>query len=233
MVVHTLKTSPELFVAKETSFSDGFSTRAPEISLIADDHQPQSIRKVDEELRIIWAEVYVPGFPDTQGEFMSADSIREMAYTFLKSNLCHSIDVEHDQDTSRGCSVVESFIARKGDPDFIEDAWVAAVHIPDDHLWKMVKAGEINGFSFMGQGTPVDTILELDIPEILEGRTDFADGHDHEYAVKFAPDGSFLGGVTGPGPDGHEHGIVTATITQRADGHVHRYSLLDSVMEAE
>lgn len=193
-------------------------------------HQPQSIRKVDEELRIVWAEVYVPNFPDTQGDFMTAEEVRKMAHRFMESGQTGQVDVEHDQNCDRGCVVVESFVAREGDPDFIADAWVAAVHIDNDELWEMVKAGEINGFSFMGSGFGTEGTLELDIPDDVTGRTEVEDGHDHVFHVSFSAEGNFLGGSTTPGPNGHIHEIEFSTVTERADGHVHRYSVLDGIV---
>ena len=41
-----------------------------------------AIRKVDHELQIVYGEVYAPEFPDSQGDYMSRETIREMAFEF-------------------------------------------------------------------------------------------------------------------------------------------------------
>lgn len=188
-----------------------------------------TIKKVDEELRVVWGEVYIPDFPDTQGEFMSAAEVRKMAHGFLAGMHNRDIDHEHDQQTDYDCVVVESFVARKGDPDFIEGAWVVGAHIPRDDLWEMVKSGEINGFSFMGVGFGSQVVIDIDIPEVVEGRTESASGHSHSYKVKLDADLTILGGSTDPGPDGHVHEIRNATLTEVAADHVHRFNLMDVI----
>ena len=89
-----------------------------------------SLRKCDEELQIVYGEVYAPGFPDSQGDFMTAESIREMAHEFMRKGLVDKIDLNHTQVES-GCYVVESFIARDDDTVFIPNSWVLGVHVYD------------------------------------------------------------------------------------------------------
>jgi len=62
-----------------------------------------------EEQRIVWAEVYVPNVPDSDGEFMDRKAIREMAYKFMKEKKLGQIDVQHNNQVVPGVSVVESF----------------------------------------------------------------------------------------------------------------------------
>ena len=104
-----------------------------------------AIKKADDELQIVYAEVYAPNIPDSQGEFMQPTTIRKMAHSFLAKGFVNQIDTNHDNVTN-GSYVVESFIARKNDPDFIEDSWVVGVHVPDSDLWAKIKKGELNGF---------------------------------------------------------------------------------------
>ena len=79
------------------------------------------IKKADDELQIVWAEVYAPLKVDTHGDFMRADEIRKMAYNFMSHSRNHAIDVQHDQKEDRWDHVVvESFIAREGDPTFAQ-----------------------------------------------------------------------------------------------------------------
>jgi hypothetical protein len=74
-------------------------------------------------------EVYSPDFPDSQGDYMTAEEIRLMAYRFMAKGEPYRIDKEHDKKEC-GAFVVESFIARENDPDFISGSWVIGVHIP-------------------------------------------------------------------------------------------------------
>ncbi len=199
------------------------------------------VKKADHELQIVWGEVYVPNIPDTQDEFMNAEEIEKMAHKFLMEGLTvGAIDVQHDGDIRTGCFVVESFIARKDDPDFIEGAWVAAVKICDSELWEAVKSGELNGFSMKASVFTTDRVVELDIPDLIEGLTQIGsdgDDHRHTYTVKFDAEGEFLGGTTNV-VDGHKHVIRRRSISEKAAGpagekladtHFHRYTLLDKL----
>ncbi len=72
------------------------------------------IRKFDEDLQIVYGEVYAPsGVPDSQGDVMSAEAIRKMAHKFLADMRVDQIDINHDHSMT-GANVVESFIARRG-----------------------------------------------------------------------------------------------------------------------
>lgn len=108
-------------------------------------------KSASSEKQIAFGEVYVPNEPDTHGDFMTAANIERMAADFLASGRGANIDTEHNE-VMNGSVVVESFIARKGDPDFTPGAWVLGVHIPDVALWQAVKSGEITGFSMFGTG---------------------------------------------------------------------------------
>ena len=200
------------------------------------------VTKSDEELRVVWGEVYVPDIPDTQDEFMTAIEIEKMAHKFMMQGLTvGAVDVQHDGEIRQGCYVVESFIARKGDQDFIEGAWVAAVKIMDDSLWDAVKSGELNGFSMQAKVFVEEKEVELEIPSLVKGKTqepvNGEDDHRHEYTVKFDSEGEFLGGTTNV-VNGHKHVVRRRSITEisvdptgraLADDHFHRYTLLDKL----
>jgi hypothetical protein len=200
-----------------------------------------NVKKTNEELQLVYSEVYAPNRQDTQGDFMVAETIRIMAHQFLANALTDQVDVSHDNNCTRDCYVVESFIARKDDPDFIEDAWVVAVHIQDPELWQAVKNGEINGFSMQANVRVREKILEIDIPDdgILRGTTDTPTGalegepgHKHEYTLRFSAVGDLLGGETDEAA-GHTHKILAATVTEpprnEPTGHVHRFSFLEDL----
>lgn len=196
------------------------------------DGSPVALKKFDEELRIVWGEVYAPNVPDSQGDFMSAAEIRKMAYRFMEAQYGHNIDLEHDFQQT-GSFVVESFIAREGDPLFIEGAWVLGVRIPSDELWQAVKDGKINGFSFAGEAITTATTLALEVPDQIVGVTDTVSGHSHTFVVAYDQGGSFLGGKTGPALDGHVHEIKRGTITEPANGHTHRFSFVEELAHAD
>ena len=127
-------------------------------------NRSMAISKVDAELQIVYGEVYAPGFPDSQGDYMTRETIREMAFEFMRKGLGANIDVQHSQEQS-GAYVVESFIARDDDSVFIPGSWVIGVKVPDPELWAQIKSGELNGFSLDGKAMRVDSVLEIDMPD--------------------------------------------------------------------
>lgn len=183
------------------------------------------IKKVDEELRIVYAEVYVPNVPDSDNEFMTIETVREMGHNFLIDKNITKVDVEHSREDI-DAAIVESFIARKGDLDFIVDSWVAGIKIFDDDAWELVKNGEINGFSLDGLGVREDRELEVTVPEFLKGETEVVEGHSHIFKVNFNEEGVFLGGKTVDDLD-HVHVIKKGTLTESANDHAHRFSFVE------
>lgn len=186
------------------------------------------LKSVIEEQRLVFGEVYAPLVPDSDHEFMDAVTIRKMAYEFMHSLKLNSIDTEHDNVLVDGCCVVESFIARKGDPDFIEGAWVVGVHIPDDDVWGKVKKGEINGFSIEAAVFKTPMEVEVDIPPIINGHTMKSEGHSHTFYVTYDENAKFRGGRTDV-VDGHSHLITRGTCTAETDGHSHRFSHVEGL----
>jgi hypothetical protein len=188
------------------------------------------VKKSDEKKRIVWAEVYAPNRPDSDNEFMRAEEIEKMAYDFMRAMKLDKVDTFHDQQDKDGCCVVESFIARKEDPDFIEGAWVVGIHIANDAIWEKVEKGEINGFSMEALVVKAPVEVELDSP-ILSGKTmkHEEDGHEHDFLVSYNEDGKFQGGRTSAAADGHFHIIKRGTLTEETNGHKHAFSHLDQV----
>ncbi len=183
------------------------------------------IKKTDTKLRIVYGEVYVPWVPDSHNEFMSEENVRLAAHGFLMKGLTENVDRQHD-NTLTGCYVVESFVARKGDPDFIEGSWVAGVQIVGDDLWADVESGEINGFSLEALVTKTPREVEVEIPEYVEGETFEEAGHTHRFTAHFSDAGEFLGGETDRVQE-HSHKIQKGTITDTSDGHSHRFAFVD------
>ncbi len=188
------------------------------------------IRKFDDELQIVYGEVYAPDVPDSQGDFMTVTEVRKMAHSFLKSMKVNKVDTNHD-NKENGSAVVESFVARKEDPEFIEDSWVVGVHIPDGAIWKKIKSGELNGFSMEALVKSKPQIIEFEVPEDgLVGKTSKSedDDHDHDFIVMLDDDGNFIGGRTSFDV-GHFHEIKKATIVEESMGHAHRYSFIEEL----
>lgn len=187
-----------------------------------------AFKKDEVRKRLIWAEVYAPDRPDSDGEFMRAPEIEKMAYKFMKSKQLEAIDTQHTQINEDGCCVVESFIARKGDPDFIEGSWVVAIHVDNDVLWEQVEKGEINGLSMEALVVREPQEVEMEVPPILSGVTQKSEDHEHEFLVSYSPEGVFKGGRTTT-VDGHYHDIKRGTITEEVNGHTHRFSHVEGL----
>lgn len=184
--------------------------------------------KFDNEKQLAYGEVYMPMIPDSQGDFMTSEEIEKMAHGFMKDGLLRGVDTQHDL-CDNGAIVVESFIARKGDPDFVEGSWVAAVWVPDD-LWPLVKSGELGGFSMYGSGERVPTMITIEIPDngIMKGTTEDTSDHTHTYSIRFDDNGDFLGGETNV-VDGHSHKITKGTVTEEEDEHRHRFYFVEAL----
>jgi len=190
-----------------------------------------TLKKFDEELQIVWAEVYAPNVLDSQGDFASAVSIRKAAYNFMERMRLDQVDHSHDNELVDAI-VVESFIARKGDPEFIEGAWVVGMHVRNATIWNSIKSGEINGFSMEAALVRTPTKVVMDIPEYLNGRTDYVADHEHSFSVKFDASGNLVGGETDT-VDGHFHTITRGTVTETALGHSHRFSYIEGLPELQ
>jgi hypothetical protein len=186
------------------------------------------VKKAEPKKQIVMAEVYAPDVPDSDGEFMDAETIEKMAYEFMKNLRLTQVDKNHDNEIVEGSCIVESFIARKGDPDFIEGAWVVAVHIPDADTWAEIEKQELNGFSLEAMVKKRKTTLTLEIPPVLSGKTDAINNHHHEFFVSYDEDGNFLGGKTSVSM-GHSQTIKRGTVTEDFDGHAHRFSFVELI----
>ena len=184
-----------------------------------------NIKKLDKKRQIVWGEVYCPNVFDSDWDFMTRECVMDMAHTFLSKNLSHEIDFMHQNENKKGV-LVESFIAREGDPDFIPHSWVAGVKCTDE-TWKLVENGEIRGFSIEAQVRYVDVELEIEVPDQFEGET-FSDetGHTHTLKVSLNQKGEFVGGHTSK-VDGHFHIIKRRTKTLESNSHSHDYSFTD------
>jgi len=105
-----------------------------------------ALRMVDGQQRIVMGEVLVPDVTDAHGDVVSAATIEKAAHAFLERG--GAVGLMHRQFGGVG-TVVESFVAREGDPHFAPGAWVLAVRCSEE-TWAKVRAGELNGFSIGG-----------------------------------------------------------------------------------
>ena len=183
-----------------------------------------TIKKTDSAEQIVYGEVYVPMVPDSDGDFMTAETIKKCAYAFMKHLRLSSIDVEHSNDPI-DAQVVESYIAKEDDSIFVPGAWVMGVHISDAEYWEAVEKGELNGFSLQGKGIYSSVEVEIDVPEQVTGITAKSAGHSHTFSVGFSGSGEYLGGHT-KSASGHKHDIVHGTATEVFDGHTHRFAFV-------
>jgi hypothetical protein len=179
-----------------------------------------TIKKSDSKRGIVEGLVYEPNVLDSQGEFMTAPDLELMAHRFMSLDLKSAIDTGHSM-TANGCYPVESFIARKGDPDYPEGGWVMAVQLTQD-LAEKVDSGEINGFSFAALVQHTDVDVEYTTLRDHVGLTVKNDDHDHAFFVQMDENGRITGGRTDE-VNGHAHVIRRGSTTDAAMGHTHRY----------
>lgn len=181
---------------------------------------------------MVFSEVYSPLHVDTDGEAMTSEEIRKMAYKFLAEGRVKKIDIQHNRKES-GCTMVESFIARKDDPDgFILDSWVIGLVVPTGEIWEDIKTGMLNGFSFYGEVRKVEAKAKVTITRKMVGDTeDSIDGvlppHSHKVSLSFGDDGRINAGWTEEFLD-HKHKIKKATATETEWEHGHRLILVEN-----
>lgn len=175
--------------------------------------------------QILYSEVYAPMVVDTHGDYMSAETIETMAHNFLKDGYQRNIDVMHDGNHVTAC-IVESYIAREGDPDFTAGAWVVGIHVEDEALWADVVSGKLNGLSLEALATFEDKTVEVSIPDLIEGTTSVDQSHSHTFRAKYNDKGEFVGGVTDE-VEGHTHTISHPTFTETVEGHCHKFDSVD------
>jgi len=181
------------------------------------------------EFHYVYGEVYAPDIVDTDGESMTAEDIQKMAHDFIASGLVRALDTEHNNQLC-GAEIVESFIARKGDPDYAEGAWVLGVRMTEGPLWERVKSGDLNSFSVEALVTKVPSDRELPNLGFVAGTTllpvakDGVEPHKHAFFLQFDNQGRVVFGKTDVVAD-HYHEIIGTVTTEQAMGHAHRFFL--------
>jgi hypothetical protein len=203
--------------------------------------------------RLVFAELLVPETPNVFGDYWTREGIRQAAYLFAEKG--YGIDVNHDSEDisgAKGAYVVESFIARPGDPDFIEGSWVLGMRIADDKIWQAVLEGEINGYSYEALVSFLPAQFAMVDDGVRTGRTEPAasDGHTHEFMVLVDESNRVIeggtsdaigmivrddvtvgqlgqsGGLKQPEQAQHSHPISKAAVTDHFGGHSHRLNIV-------
>jgi hypothetical protein len=190
---------------------------------------PVRTRKFIEDERIVMGEVYAPHVIDTHGEMMLHIDVRKMGHSWLLDNKGAMIDIMHNNKIVHAAPV-ESFIARKDDPEYAEGAWVLGTKLFDDDAWADCKSGKLGGYSVEAYVRKQDALVDLEITPLAFGVVEKSGGHDHYYSLKINDEGKVVGGMTST-DDGHYHVIRYGTATEEpsdkaVDFHQHRFFLV-------
>ncbi len=113
---------------------------------------PIVIEKEDE--RIVCGIVYQPDEVDAQGDEASEEEIRKAAYDFMEN--CRTFKLLH-KGKSIDVAILESYIAPQeltiADQAIKKGSWVVTVRVNDLKIWKLIKNGDLTGFSMAGTAT--------------------------------------------------------------------------------
>lgn len=183
---------------------------------------------LDEEKQLVFGEVYAPNMVDTDWEAMTPEDVEYAAHTFMKNKYIENIDIGHNLKESGAC-VVESYIVRNpNDPFYTEGAWVMAVWVPDD-VWKQVKAGDLNAFSFYGTSKKQPVQVVVEVVSLATGETEAGENlekdiaaHRHTFVIRLDEKGYVVSGYT-DFVNNHQHSIRLTSATEKSMGHAHRY----------
>lgn len=196
-----------------------------QIKLVVRDGEAELSPRLWEQ--VVFAEVVLPGIPNVYGDISTAEEVKQFAYEYARQG--YGIDVGHDKVNVRNqqAFVCESFIARDDDPDFVAGAWVVGMKILDGDLWQQILAGEINGYSYMALVSmlPVEILGPSERQVAGTTEPDPADGHTHDYALIVDVLNHPMVGATSE-TNGHSHRISVHTVTDVAEGHNHRYQVI-------
>ena len=109
--------------------------------------------KIDDERRIVTGIVVEPMVRDTYDDWMVSEEIERAAFGFMEES--QRLKVMHSQ-AAQQCHLVESWVTKEdgaiNDTYISKGTWMVSVHVVDDEIWKDIKEGRLNGFSFGGKG---------------------------------------------------------------------------------
>jgi hypothetical protein len=119
----------------------------------------KSVRKSDDERRLVYGVVLEPGEVDLQGDFETPEEIEKAAHRFMikmwENERPSLIGAEHKEPIPTAVPV-ESYIAQE-DVEFPlgmvkKGSWVVVSYIPDEAYFNKIKSGEYTGYSIQGKG---------------------------------------------------------------------------------
>lgn len=178
--------------------------------------------------RVVFGEVYLPNHIDTAETAMTREEVKRVAYEFMRRSMLTKIDEMHNYKES-GCYVVESFIARPGDPEFVEGAWVLGTKIDNDEVWEKVLNGEYNGYSIAGRAIREPAAVRLTRVVEMEVETELSEGdepHSHYIHLFFNKDNQLAPCWTSS-TLGHAHQVVATTATELTNDHLHKFIVVE------
>ena len=192
-----------------------------------DDSVNLLVKDEDGYEHLVFAEVLIPNVLNVYGDFHTEQSVREFAYGFMVDGF--GIDINHDNvDVSSSIYVVESFIARENDPDFVQGAWVIGLLVKDAEIWDKILTGELTGYSYEAIVTMLPIEIMAPTNRLFSGKTEknLDNGHFHNYFVLLDKDGRVQVGGTDQAEDGHSHIIRQATVTEEKNLHRHLFTMV-------
>lgn len=113
------------------------------------------ITKASEEERTVTGVALRPDIVDAQGDIMESSVIRAAAHNFLANyNKVTKLGYMH-KDFEPKFELAESYLAPSeltiNGTIVPEGSWIMVLKVLDDKIWKMVKAGKLNGLSIGGK----------------------------------------------------------------------------------
>ena len=116
------------------------------------------VKSPEDDWKIVYGAVMIPGITDKQGDVISQKAIRESAHEFLESGKVNNIDADHDLIINKG-TLVESWILKddkkyelpdNSKTEYPAGTWMVGVK-PEDGIKERIEQGDITGFSIYGE----------------------------------------------------------------------------------
>jgi len=113
----------------------------------------QLIKGVDpSDERFVLGVVLEPEVVDAQGDIYSTEEIRNAAHRFMED--FQGLGLQHRDRVNGDVKILESYLAPEdlvvGETAIKKGTWLFGVRVLSDELWRMVKDGELTGFSIGG-----------------------------------------------------------------------------------
>lgn len=195
-----------------------------------DDYTFKSVaQKTDSQGRKYWSvlgAVVVPLEVDTQKEASDYQDIQDQAWEWFQSGRT-AVDINHSYKDEPDIVPVESYIARKGDPDFKPGTWAMRCITYNQEMGEKIDRGELNAYSWAGPVDRKKVAAFVSHPLEASGTTEKSDAgpypaHDHPVPLLLFRDDAKVQPARTAIVFGHDHPIVGTTRTESTDGHSHR-----------